>query len=95
MIFNKIIIIPTDTVYGIGTGLFNDEGIKKIFEIKHRDLNKQIPVLFSDFNHLKDYIKVTPLLKELGSKYFPGALTIICHTSDLYQSKNWTKNVSD
>jgi Putative translation factor (SUA5) len=37
-----IIVYPTDTVYGIGVDIHNDNGIKRIFEIKGR--NKKIPI---------------------------------------------------
>ena len=51
---NQVIIFPTDTVYGIGTGLLNKEGIKKIYEIKDifeksEELEKNLQVLQSQF----------------------------------------------
>lgn len=94
MTFNKIIIIPTDTVYGIGTGIDNFEGLKKIYEIKKRPFDKQIPILFSNFNHLKEVIDISPKLVELGSMYWPGALTIICNTTEDYQNQTKEKTLA-
>ena len=36
---NKIIVYPTDTIYGIGTDIDNDKGINKINALKGRELS--------------------------------------------------------
>lgn len=94
MIFKKVIIFPTDTVYGIGTGLFNDEGLKKIYDLKKRDINKDIPVLFSNFDHLKPYIIITPLLKQIGTLFFPGPLTIVVNATQRYYDLTGKKTLA-
>ena len=40
-----IVIFPTDTVYGIGCDPFNEQAVKKIYEIKSRNTSKSLPVL--------------------------------------------------
>ena len=40
-----IAIFPTDTVYGIGCDPFNEQAVKKIYDIKSRDTSKSLPVL--------------------------------------------------
>jgi len=49
----KIIIYPTDTVYGIGCIIYSKH-ISKIFEIKKRS-NKPLSVAFSDLEMLEEY----------------------------------------
>ena len=44
---NKVIVFPTDTVYGIGASIYDKKSISKIYEIKGRDFNKPIAVLCS------------------------------------------------
>ena len=45
---NKIIVFPTDTVYGIGC-LYDDlESIKRIYDIKNRDYSKPMVILCSN-----------------------------------------------
>ena len=40
-----VIIFPTDTVYGIGCDPFNEKAVKRIYEIKSREISKPLPVL--------------------------------------------------
>ena len=42
---NRVIIYPTDTVYGIGASVYDKDGIRRIYEIKHRPLDKPLAVL--------------------------------------------------
>ena len=50
----KIIIYPTDTVYGIGCSIYS-KNINKIFDIKKRS-NKPLSVAFHDLETLKGYV---------------------------------------
>lgn len=77
----KIIVFPTDTVYGVGT-LYNDsEGIEKIYQMKKRDYGKLIPVLCSSVDQIKE-IALTNDLFDKYSHLWPGALTMILKTKD-------------
>jgi len=75
---NKILCIPTDTVYGIAC-LYDDIKAKnRIFEIKKRDQLKKIPILISSIDQInlfKCFINEKVLY--LMNKHWPGALTII------------------
>ena len=37
-----IVVLPTDTVYGIMTSVFNFEGQKQIYKLKHRTARKPL-----------------------------------------------------
>jgi len=43
----KIVVFPTETVYGIGADIFNENALKRIFEIKKRDFSKALTVHIS------------------------------------------------
>lgn len=60
----EIIIIPTDTIYGILANCFSISALDKIYKIKKRDKNKPLLVLVSDFKMME---KVVPS-KEIQSK---------------------------
>lgn len=77
----KIVIYPTDTVYGVGA-LYNDKnGIDKIYHMKKRDYGKPLAVLCSDLSQVED-IATLPDYAFKYTKYWPGALTIICKKKD-------------
>lgn len=82
---NQVIIFPTDTVYGIGTGLMNKEGIKKIYEIKGRDFNKPLAILVSSLDDVKDYAEITEDAVKLTKAFWPGGLTIVLKSKPEYE----------
>ena len=45
---NKIIIYPTDTLYGLGGNALSEEVIEKVFEIKKRNKKKPLPIIVKD-----------------------------------------------
>lgn len=51
----KIIVFKTDTVYGLGTNVFDKDACKKIYEIKNRPIQKPLCVLISDISMLKKW----------------------------------------
>ena len=73
-----IAIFPTETVYGIGTNGFNEESIRKIYEIKKRDFSKPISLLVSNMEMVKMVAEdVSDLEYALMEKFWPGPFTII------------------
>ena len=72
----KVIVYPTDTVYGLGCDARNAEAIKKINKIKGEKGNKPLIALISDFGMLKKYCFVNTLqmeyLKSVWEKPHPS-----------------------
>lgn len=77
-----IIIIPTDTVYGITCDIENENAIRKIFKLKERNNNKPICVLTSSVEKIKKIAYINEHENKLIKKYMPGALTIILKKKD-------------
>ena len=79
---NKIIVFPTDTVYGIGCRIEDLNAVQRIYDIKNRDFSKPLAILCPDDN-IEDYVEdISEEAKDLMRKYWPGALTIIFKKSD-------------
>ena len=53
---NGVIAHPTDTIYGLGCLANNPAGIKKIIELKKREMSKGFILLASDIQYLIPYI---------------------------------------
>ena len=74
----KIVIFPTETLYGIGTNAYNEEACKKIFKIKERPNTKPLIILISDYEMLCNIVEEpNEIEKKLINKFWPGPLTII------------------
>lgn len=79
---NKVLIFPTDTVYGIGASVFDQDGMNRIYEIKKRPKDKPLAVLCANISQIESICYLNDSAKKLASKYLPGALTIIVKAKD-------------
>ncbi len=78
-----VIAFVTDTVWGLGCLPDSQEGVDKIYEIKGRDRTKPLILMSNDVSNLTPYVKEIPnIAKELISKHFPGALTLVLEKSE-------------
>ena len=74
----KIVIFPTETVYGIGANGLDEQAVKKLYNIKQRPLNKPISLLVSNMEMVDLIAKdITETEYKIMEKFFPGPLTII------------------
>lgn len=78
-----VVILPTETVYGIGCSCFNEDSIKRLYEIKKRPYNKPISVLVSNIDMINKVAKnISDKEKMVINHFFPGPLTIILERND-------------
>jgi L-threonylcarbamoyladenylate synthase len=74
----KLVAFPTDTVYGVGADVFNEEAVKSIFAVKKRDPDKPLQVLISRRSDLQDIAEdQSGILDRLASEFWPGPLTLV------------------
>lgn len=80
----KIVVFPTETVYGIGTNGLDKNAVKKLYEVKQRPLNKPISLLVSNMEMVNSIAKdITEVEYKIMEKFFPGPLTIILKKKDI------------
>ncbi len=73
-----LVVLPTDTVYGLGTDAFSQKGPQKLMAAKGRDRNMPIPVLVGHAKALDGLAqRVDGVTKSLAEAFWPGALTIV------------------
>ena len=71
----KVIIIPTDTVYGIAADALNEKAVKKIYELKNREMSKPCNILVSNIEMIKDVTKgISKKEEEIIMKYLPRCI---------------------
>jgi L-threonylcarbamoyladenylate synthase len=78
----SIIIYPTDTVYGIGANVFDEEAILKVFSIKKRPLNKPLSICISRIEDIKQVAKIDSKIETIIRNILPGPFTIILKKND-------------
>ena len=72
------ISFPTETVYGLGANILNEKAIKRVFEIKKRNLNHALPIQIAHLEQVPFIAREIPsLFHEFARLFLPGPLTIV------------------
>lgn len=80
----KLVIIPTDTVYGIACRADDERAVRALFAAKRRPLSKPLPLLLSDAQALEEVSSELPDgVRKLARAFWPGALTLVVRKSAL------------
>lgn len=72
-----VAVFPTDTVYGIGTNAFNEESIRRIYEIKNRPAAVPLQILVGSVPLAQEIVLWNESAEKLAAAFWPGALTMI------------------
>lgn len=74
----KLVVLPTDTVYGLAATARSPEAIDRLFAAKGRPDDKPIPLLLSDPDRMHVVCATVPAAAHCLAEYFwPGPLTIV------------------
>lgn len=83
----KLIVYPTDTVYGIGGVITNEETIKNIYKAKDRSFSSPLIALVSDIQKIEKIAIIRDenrdKIEKLIKKFWPGGLTIILESKEI------------
>lgn len=73
-----LVVIPTDTVYGIAADAFSPEAVQKLLDAKGRDRQSPPPVLIPGLPALDGLAHAVPQpARDLAEAFWPGGLTLI------------------
>ncbi|MFI8960811.1 L-threonylcarbamoyladenylate synthase [Streptomyces sp. NPDC053493] len=74
----ELVVLPTDTVYGIGADAFSSEAVADLLAAKGRGRNMPTPVLIGSPNTLHGLVTdFSEMAWELVDAFWPGALTLV------------------
>ncbi|WP_297740394.1 L-threonylcarbamoyladenylate synthase [Nocardioides sp.] len=75
----ELVVLPTDTVYGIAADAFSVEAVQALLDAKNRGRDMPPPVLVSAATTLDALaVGVPDYARALIEKFWPGPLTIVC-----------------
>lgn len=79
-----VIVVPTDTVYGVACDPFNEAAVAKIYQLKRRPRTKALQILMSSVSDLEKLGLYLPSpLDVLAEKFLPGGYSpIACAKKD-------------
>jgi L-threonylcarbamoyladenylate synthase len=74
---NKLVAVPTETVYGLAGNALSEEAVRKIFEVKGRPLIDPLISHFSDAVAAFAHLETSPEALLLAQVFWPGPLTLV------------------
>jgi L-threonylcarbamoyladenylate synthase len=72
-----LVVLPTDTVYGLGVALGAHGGLERLFAAKQRPLDKAIVLLLADHHQAEEVGELDAAAHVLAAAFWPGGLTIV------------------
>ncbi|HEU0214122.1 MAG TPA: L-threonylcarbamoyladenylate synthase [Jiangellaceae bacterium] len=74
-----LVVLPTDTVYGLGCDAFSPEAVTALLAAKGRGRNVPVPVLVGSLSTLSGVSAQTGgVVSDLVEAFWPGGLTLVC-----------------
>jgi L-threonylcarbamoyladenylate synthase len=88
----KLIAIPTDTIYGLAVDASSFEAVEKLYELKKRDNQKPIAIFTQNLEMAKEIFCFNKLAEKIATLYMPGKITMILNTKE--NNFNLAKNLN-
>jgi L-threonylcarbamoyladenylate synthase len=72
-----VVVIPTDTVYGLACDPANTAAVSRIYAIKRRPDGLELTLLAASLHDIEVDVDLGPAARTLAAAYWPGALSIV------------------
>ena len=80
---DKLVAIPTETVYGLSANAMDNEAVSKIYEAKGRPSDNPLIVHFYEMSQLDNIVDYSDEnVKKLIDKFWPGPMTLILNVKE-------------
>lgn len=78
----QVVLLPTDTVYGLAVMATNRAALAALFALKQRPVDTSVAVLVADTAQAARHVDLGSAGKALAERFWPGALTIVANRID-------------
>jgi L-threonylcarbamoyladenylate synthase len=74
----RLVVLPTDTVYGLGCDAFSADAVRGLLAAKHRGPDMPVPVLVGSWSTIDGLVLSVPrAARELIEAFWPGGLSLV------------------
>jgi len=87
----KVLVVPTDTVYGLLADATNKKAVSKVFLIKGREQGKPLPIFVKNIAMAKKLARVSPSQEKYMKKVWPGKATLVLESRGVLPKETGTK----
>lgn len=78
-----LVAFKTETVYGLGANVYDEQAVKNIFQVKGRPADNPLIAHLADKDQIKTVVKsLPPLAQKLIDEFMPGPLTLVLERAD-------------
>ncbi|MBI2011958.1 threonylcarbamoyl-AMP synthase [Candidatus Daviesbacteria bacterium] len=79
----KIVVLPTDTIYGIHGSIKYPETIERIYQLRKRDLDKPMVIVTSSIDDIKKLgLRLSKKIKQFLDKIWPNPVSVVLECND-------------
>jgi L-threonylcarbamoyladenylate synthase len=76
------VAFPTDTVYGVAALPWDDDAVRRLYQVKERPKDLPIPLLLSDPAQVERVAALSERCRALPERFWPGGLTLVLPKTD-------------
>jgi L-threonylcarbamoyladenylate synthase len=76
----SVLLLPTESFYGLGADPWSETGVTRIFTLKNRPVELGLPVLCADWQQLESLVVVPEIYRVKLARLWPAALTVVLPT---------------
>ncbi len=74
----QLVVLPTDTVYGLAARADDEAAVSRIFQAKRRPPDRPVPILLASFEQFERVApEASPAARVLAWTFWPGPLTLV------------------
>lgn len=74
-----VVVVPTDTVYGLVCNAADEAAVRRMFAIKCRPLEKAFPIFVRDIAAARRWAYISDTKARMLESVWPGAVTAVFH----------------
>ncbi|WP_232718966.1 L-threonylcarbamoyladenylate synthase [Gordonia metallireducens] len=74
----RLVVVPTDTLYGVGCDAFDSDAVGSLLAAKHRGRDMPVPVLVGSWHSIDGLVLSVPqAARDLIEAFWPGGLSLV------------------
>jgi L-threonylcarbamoyladenylate synthase len=74
----EVVVVPTDTVYGLAGDPANPAAVERIYTIKGRPPRLELNLLAASISQLEGLVEMDSVARALAGAFWPGPLSMVC-----------------
>lgn len=73
----RLVVYPTETVYGLGADALDSDAVERVFAAKDRDHSKPVSMAVPDLDTAREYVSLGDREEAFIERFLPGPVTVV------------------